>query len=187
MDQKALLIIIAAMFVAGLSLIAWAVSLKRRADLLQSRLGPQSERAVREVGASRLEQAPLERANRADNLQIRDLTPQERERFLTEWRLIQSVFSNTPPQAVTEATRIIHQLMLTRGYPVTDFDQRVADLSVHHPRVVDNYRAARHIALRHQSGQATAEDLRTALLYYRSLFDDLLGAELSAQPKKKFA
>lgn len=180
MDQKVLLLIIAALVVAGLSLIAWGLSLKRRADLLQSRLGSQSERATREAGASRLEQAPLDRT---DNLQIRDLTPQERERFLTEWRLIQSVFSNTPPQAVTEATRIIHQLMLTRGYPVTDFDQRAADLSDHHPRVVDNYRAARQIALRHR-GEASTEELRRAILYYRSIFDDLLHDELADRRKE---
>jgi len=94
MDQKVLLLIIAALVVAGLSLIAWGLSLKRRADLLQSRLGSQSERATREAGASRLEQAPLDRT---DNLQIRDLTPQERERFLTEWHLIQSPTSTSAP------------------------------------------------------------------------------------------
>ena len=184
MDQRTLYIIIAAVVVIGLLLIAWIVSRRRRTEQLQSRFGPEYDRAVREVGPNRAEAALLERARRVEKLAIRQLTVDERERFVTEWRLVQSRFVDTPQQAVSQADRLVDQLMTARGYPVSDFEQRAADISVDHPRVVENYRAARQIALRHQRGQATTEDLRKAILYYRTLFDDLLHDELTTHRKE---
>jgi hypothetical protein len=172
--QKLVYIIIAAVVVVGLLLIAWAVSRRRRTELLRSRFGPEYERTAREIGPNRAEQTLLEREKRVQKFHLRELTNEERERFDTEWRVIQSRFVDAPHQAVTEADRLVDRLMLARGYPVSDFDQRAADISVDHPHVVDNYRAARQIALRHRRGEATTEDLRKAVLYYRSLFDDLL-------------
>jgi len=105
---------------------------------------------------------------------MRNLTAEERERFVTEWRLVQARFVDDPKGAVTDADDLVARLMQSRGYPMSDFEQRAADISVDHPRVVDNYRAAHQIALRQRQGQATTEDLRNAIIYYRSLFDELL-------------
>lgn len=186
MDHKVLYIVIAAVFIAGLLLIAWAVSRRRRTELLQNRFGPEYERTVRQIGTARAEADLIEREKRVEKLSLRELTSEERERFVTEWRAIQSRFVDAPEQAMNEADRLVDQLMQARGYPVADFEQRAADISVDHPRVVDNYRAARHIASRYQRGEATTEDLRKAILYYRSLFDDLLHTTLPT-PRKEVA
>ena len=186
MDHEVLYIVIAAVFIVGLLLVAWVVSRRRRTELLQERFGPEYERTVRQIGAARAEADLLEREKRVQKLTLRELTSEERERFVTEWRAIQSRFVDVPEQAMTEADRLVDQLMQARGYPVADFEQRAADISVDHPRVVNNYRTARHIASRYQRGEATTEDLRKAILYYRSLFDDLLHTPLSA-PRKEVA
>jgi hypothetical protein len=175
--QKLLFIVIAAAVVVGLLLIAWAINRRRQTELLQSRFGPEYDRTVREVGTGRAEQTLLQRERRVEKFHLRELTADERDRFTAEWLVIQSRFVDTPHQAVTHADRLIDRLMLARGYPVANFAQRSADMSVDHPHVVDNYRAARQIALRHRRGEATTEDLRKAVLYYRSLFDDLLHPE----------
>ena len=107
-------------------------------------------------------------------LKIRDLEPMERERYLAQWQAAQSRFVDFPKGAVTEADELVCSLMQTRGYPVADFDQRAADISVDHPRVVENYRSAHSIALRLGRGEASTEELRTAMIHYRSLFDELV-------------
>ena len=121
-----------------------------------------------------------EREKRVDRFQIRELAADEREKFVTEWRLVQSRFVDDPKRAVRDADQLVNQLMQSRGYPMSDFEQRAADISVDHPRVVDNYRAAHVIALRHQKGEASTEDLRNAIIYYRSLFDDLLQTQTTS-------
>ncbi len=173
MDLKIILVIAVLIFAAAI-FITWYTTHKRRTEILRSHFGPEYDRTVREIGPSRAEAALLEREKRVEKFSLRDLTAEERERFLSEWRSVQSHFVDTPKKAVTAADRLVDRLMLTRGYPVTDFEQRAADISVDHPRVVDNYRAAHQIAIRHRAGEATTEDLRKAILYYRSLFDDLL-------------
>ncbi len=107
-------------------------------------------------------------------LKIRDLDQIERERYTSEWQVVQSRFVDYPKGAVTEADELVCSLMQARGYPVTDFDQRAADISVDHPRVVENYRSAHDIALRLGRGEASTEDMRTAMIHYRSLFDELV-------------
>jgi len=184
MDHKVLYIVIAAVFIMGLLLVAWVVTRRRRTELLQERFGPEYELIVRQIGTARAEADLLEREKRVEKLSLRELTSEERERFVTEWRAIQSRFVDAPEQAMSEADRLVDQLMQARGYPVADFEQRAADISVDHPRVVDNYRAARHIASRYQRGEATTEDLRKAILYYRSLFDDLLHTALPTHRKE---
>jgi hypothetical protein len=171
MDPK-LWIVIAAVVVAVV-VIAWIVARKRRTEALQHRFGPEYDRALRQKG-DRAEAELLERQRRVEKFSIRELSAAERERFVTDWRLVQSRFVDDPKAAVRDADELVTRLMQTRGYPMTNFDQRAADISVDHPRVVDNYRAAHEIAIRHQSGQATTEDLRNAIIYYRSLFDELL-------------
>jgi hypothetical protein len=165
-------IVIAAVVVAVI-VIAWAVARKRRTAALQQRFGPEYHRALREKG-ERAESELLERQKRVERFSIRELSAAERERFITDWRVVQSRFVDDPEGAVRDADDLVTRLMQARGYPMSDFEQRAADISVDHPRVVDNYRAAHEIAIRHQRGQATTEDLRNAIIYYRSLFDELL-------------
>jgi FtsZ-interacting cell division protein ZipA len=172
MDPK--LIVAIGVAVVVVLIIAWAVSRKERTMKLRSHFGPEYDRAVRESGPQRAEAALVEREKRVKEFPLRDLKAEERERFVTEWRIVQSRFVDDPQAAVAEADLLVDRLMQARGYPTTDFEQRAADISVTHPRVVDNYRAAHQIAVRHREGQASTEDLRNAIIYYRSLFDDLL-------------
>jgi hypothetical protein len=165
-------ILIAVIIVAAI-VIAAIIARKRKTEALQRRFGPEYDRALREKG-DRAEAELLERQRRVEKFSIRELSAAERERFITEWRAVQSRFVDDPKAAVRDADALVTRLMQTRGYPMSNFDQRAADISVDHPRVVDNYRAAHEIAIRHQQGQATTEDLRNAIIYYRSLFDELL-------------
>jgi hypothetical protein len=181
MDPKLLwaVVVIAALVVA---LGVWfAMDLRRRRRLRQ-RFGPEYERTVRDVGNVREAEATLEgRAKRVDRLHIRPLGQADAARFKEAWRQLQNRFVDDPQGAVTEADRLVGEVMSARGYPLGDFDQRSADISVDHPRVVVNYRAARDIAQRHARGQASTEDLRQALVHYRVLFEDLL--EIGETPK----
>src|SRR5450756_1182499 len=115
-----------------------------------------------------------DREKRVEKLNIRDLDPIEHEKFSKRWEAVQSRFVDSPKGAVAEADDLVSSLMKTRGYPVSDFDQRAADISVDHPRVVENYRSAHEIALRVGKDAATTADLRTAMIHYRSLFEELV-------------
>lgn len=173
MDPKIIIAIVVAVIVVAV--IAWAIARNRRTAALKSRFGPEYERTVRERGdPTEAEAALLKRQKRVETFRMRDLTAEERERFITEWRLVQGRFVDDPKRAVSDADDLVARLMQGRGYPMSDFEQRAADLSVDHPRVVDNYRAAHQVAMRQRQGHATTEDLRNALIYYRSLFDELL-------------
>ena len=182
MDPKQLIVIVLAF--AALLLIAWVLVRKQRTASLRSRFGAEYDRTVRESGPQRAESVLLERERRVQKFSIRELSAEERETFVSEWRAVQSRFVDDPQAAVGEADLLVDRLMQARGYPMTDFEQRTADISVSHPRVVDNYRAAHEIAVRHREGQASTEDLRNALIYYRSLFDDLLQSGNSVHKKE---
>ena len=184
MDPK--IIIIIAVAVIALLIVVWAVMRKRRTVVLRENFGPEYDRVVKQHGATRAEVVLEERQKRVEKFSLRTLTVDERERFITEWRFIQSRFVDNPTDAVNEADRLVTGLMQFRGYPMTDFEQRAADISVHYPRVVDNYRAAHEVALRHQRGQASTEDLRNSMIYYRTLFDELLETD-SVRVKKEVA
>jgi hypothetical protein len=175
MDPK--LIMLAGVVILVIAVLAWMYMRKRRgttADLRQ-RFGPEYERAVLEHGSERKAEAKLEdRETRVEKFKIRDLDPMEHERFLKRWESVQSRFVDSPKGAVTEADDLVSSVMKTRGYPISDFNQRAADISVDHPRVVENYRSAHEIALRVGQDGATTEDLRTAMIHYRSLFEELV-------------
>jgi hypothetical protein len=177
LDPK--IIVLAAVVILIIAVLAVMYVRKRRsttADLRQ-RFGPEYERAVREHGSEPKAEAKLaDREKRVEKLTIRDLDPSERERFVERWGSVQSRFVDSPKGAVAEADDLVSSLMKTRGYPVSDFDQLAADISVDHPRVVDNYRTAHEIALRVGKDEATTEDLRTAMIHYRSLFEELVQA-----------
>jgi hypothetical protein len=136
-------------------------------------------------GAGRKAETKLEdREKRMEKLDIRDLDPIEHERFLQRWESVQSRFVDSPKGAVTEADDLVSTLMKARGYPVADFNQRAADISVDHPRVVENYRSAHEIALRVGKDEATTEELRTAMIHYRSLFEELVQVPVSVERKE---
>jgi hypothetical protein len=151
---------------------------------LRQKFGPEYDWAVREHGSERKAEAKLEdREKRVDKLTIRDLDPMEHERFSKRWESVQSRFVDSPKGAVAEADDLVSSVMKARGYPVSDFDQRAADMSVDHPRVVENYRSAHEIALRVGKDQATTEELRTAMIHYRSLFEELVQAPVAVAGK----
>lgn len=172
MDPKIIVLIVVA--AAVLIAIGWIVSRKRRTEALRNRFGPEYERTVREQGPAKAESVLLERKERVEKFEIRELGAAERERLISDWRQVQTRFVDDPRGSVSAADELVVRVMKARGYPMSDFEQRAADISVDHPRVVDNYRAAHEIALRHRRGEATTEDLRSAIIYYRSLFDELL-------------
>ena len=185
LDPK--LIVLAAVVVLVIAVLAWLYVRNRRsttADLRQ-KFGPEYERAVREHGSERKAEAKLaDREKRVEELNIRGLDPMEHERFSKQWESIQSGFVDSPKGAVTEADDLVSSLMRTRGYPVSDFDQRAADISVDHPRVVENYRVGHEIALRVGKNGASTEDLRTAMIHYRSLFDELVHVSTTVERKE---
>src|SRR5208283_741491 len=175
LDPK--LIVLAAVAILIIAALAWMYARKRRSRTadLRKKFGPEYERALREHGSERKAEAKLaDREKRVEELNIRDLDAMERERFSKRWESVQSRFVDSPKGAVTEADDLVSSLMKTRGYPVSDFDQRAADISVDHPRVVENYRSAHEIALRVGKDEATTEDLRAAMIHYRSLFEELV-------------
>jgi len=170
-------IVLGAAVILIIAVAVWLYVRKRRsttADLRQ-KFGPEYERAVQKHGSERKAEAKLaDRQQRVEKLNIRDLDPMERERFSKQWESVQSRFVDSPKGAVAEADDLVSSLMKTRGYPVSDFDQGAADISVAHPRVVENYRSAHEIALRVGKNAASTEDLRTAMIHYRSLFEELV-------------
>ena len=153
----------------------WIFIRRRRSDHLKSRFGPEYDRVIQEHGKRGRAETVLEtREKRVDGLHIRSLMPRDRDNFAQAWNADQARFVDDPKGAVTEADLLVTEVMKARGYPVSNFEQRVADISVDHPQVVENYRAAADIVRRHQSGEATTEDLRQAMVYYRKLFEELL-------------
>ncbi|HLB93453.1 MAG TPA: hypothetical protein VJK27_14015 [Terriglobales bacterium] len=185
MDPKVLMLAGAVILV--IAILVWLYVQKRRsttADLRQ-KFGPEYERAVLKHGSERKAEATLvDRQQRVEKLNIRPLDPMEYERFLKRWESVQSRFVDSPKGAVAEADDLVSALMKARGYPVSDFDQRAADISVDHPRVVENYRSAHEIALRVGKDAATTEDLRTAMIHYRSLFEELVQAPTIVERKE---
>ena len=164
--------------VAVCVLIAWRAFAARRRRGLQETFGPEYDRTVSDAPSRREAESELaERQERRDELEIGPLDQEARKRFRQEWRQAQEHFVDEPSEAVEEADRLIQQVMRERGYPVDDFEQRAADVSVDHPEVVANYRAAHGISVANHRGKASTEDLRTAIVHYRSLFSELLEAE----------
>jgi hypothetical protein len=158
------------------AIAAWLSLRKRRTERLRAQFGgSEYDRAVKEDGNRRLAEAGLnERTARVESLNIRPLAEGYRVRFLESWRRVEARFVDGPGGAVTEADQLIGDVMSTRGYPVSDFEQRAADISVDHPLVLENYRTAHDIALRQRKGQTSTEDLRQAMIHYRTLFEELV-------------
>jgi hypothetical protein len=155
--------------------IAWAALRTRRSRSLKERFGSEYDRVAADAPTRRDAEAELrERAERRDELDIRPLDPAAAERYRAQWTDVQARFVDDPPGAVQEADTLIQSVMRDRGYPVEEFDRRAADLSVDHPDVVENYRAAHGIAVAHSRGNAGTDELRKAIQHYRALFGELL-------------
>jgi hypothetical protein len=177
-NQLMLVLIIGVAVVVAVAL--WFALRKRRTEELRTRFGPEYDRTVREARTVRDGEAALiERQTRVERLHIRPLAPEDARRFALAWRDVQAKFVDDPKGAIVDADRLVGEVMRARGYPVGDFEQRVADISVDHPNVVMNYRAARDIVQEHAKGRASTEDLRQAMVHFRALFADLLGAPVT--------
>jgi len=177
LNQNNLGIIVAIIVVALIVVIAIAYfySRKRRSLRLRERFGPEYERVVRQEGDPRKAEGVLEfRQKRREKFKIRPLSAADRSSFTVRWNEVQARFVDDPRGAVTVADSLVTDVMQARGYPIGEFDQRAADLSVDYPVIVDNYRAGHDIALRHGAGKASTEDLRQAMVHYRALFQELL-------------
>ena len=175
MDNTLLIVLVLIVLAVAVGVAAWTAMQRRRTEELRERFGPEYEHTVSQLGDQRQAEAELQaRQKRVERLQIQPLEPAERDRFITSWRSTQAQFVDEPTAAIIEADRLVGELMQARGYPVGDFEQRAADISVDHPDVLEHYRAAHTIALANERGQSSTEDLRQAMVHYRALFEDLL-------------
>jgi hypothetical protein len=161
--------------VVVLALVAWNAFKARQRKGLQQRFGSEYDHTVADAPSRREAEAELAaREKRRAELEVRPLSPEAQQRYAGEWRETQEHFVDDPAGAVGDADRLIQQVMRERGYPVDDFEQRTSDLSVDHPEVISNYRAAHGISIANDRGKASTEDLRTAIVHYRALFTELL-------------
>lgn len=179
MPDATLVVIIATLVAA-----VWWYSMRQRSAKLQEKFGPEYERTVAEKGDTRKAEDELtDRQKRVSKLEIKPLAADERRRFNDEGRAVQARFVDDPSAAVRDADTLVGRVMEARGYPVGDFEQRSADVSVDHPTVLEHYRAAHAVALRHAQGQASTEDLRQAMVNYRALFDELLEEQQTVETR----
>jgi len=176
------LIVAAVIIIPALIMMA---TRKRRSQKLRQQFGPEYDRVVRKEGDATKAERVLEfREKHRARYKIRALSPIDRSSFRYRWNEVQSRFVDDPKGAVTMAESLVTDVMQARGYPIADFEQQAADISVDHPVVVENYRAAHDVAQRHGRGQASTEDLRNAMVCYRALFQELLDDN---QPQRKGA
>jgi FtsZ-interacting cell division protein ZipA len=169
-------IVIAVVAVIVLLAVLWSLSRARRTSTLQDQFGREYDRTVEHEGSRREAEHELkERQKRHEKLNLRPLSPEARDRYIQAWRVMQSRFVDDPSGAVAEADTLVQHVMRSRGYPVDDFEQRVADISVEHPEVVEKYRTAHGIAQASERNEASTEDLRHSVRHYRALFAELLG------------
>jgi hypothetical protein len=174
-------VLIASALVAVLALGLWRALARRRTGKLHERFGPEYDRTVGTAESKREAEAELQaREERRQQLEVRPLSQAARSRYVETWQVVQAQFVDDPRAAVASADTLIQSVMAERGYPVEDFEQRAADVSVDHPRVVENYREGHRLAQASANGGDSTEDLRQAMRHYRALFDDLV--EPDAEP-----
>jgi hypothetical protein len=170
--------VVVLIFLVAVAIVGFVHRRGTRTRAFRNRFGSEYDRAVLEHGSSRKAEAKLaDRETRVDALKIRELGATERERFIAEWQTAQSRFVDHPKAAVTEADDLIAALLEARGYPKDSFEQRAADVSVNYPRVMEDYRVAHAIAVRPHPAEASTEELRTAMIQYRAIFDELVQAQ----------
>ena len=167
-------VVIAVIAVAVAIIVGWMFWQRQRTSHLHTQYGREYDRTVDELGRFRAQRELSGRERRVSQLQLTALTREQRDRFAARWREIQAQFVDDPEGALMQGDRLVEDVIDARGYPISDFDTRIADLSVHHARIVPDYRSVREIARRHREGDATTEDLRQALVHFRTVFEDLL-------------
>jgi FtsZ-interacting cell division protein ZipA len=168
-------IVIAAVVVIVVLAIVWSALRAKRTRALQDTFGNEYDRTVDQAGDRRsAEKELLDRQKQHDELDLRPLSPESRERYLRRWQSTQSRFVDDPRGAVSEADTLVQEVMQERGYPTKDFERRVADISVDHPGLVEKYRTAHGIAEKAQDGEASTEEMRHSVRHYRALFAELL-------------
>jgi hypothetical protein len=180
-------ILIALLVVVLVAVAVYALRARgsKQTERLKQHYGPEYDRAVDKAGDPRAAEAELvERERKLKKLDIVSLSPQAQAMYTEQWRIVQTGFVDNPSTAVKDADMLVNQVMRERGYPIDDFEQRAADISVEHPAVVENYRVAHGIFLSQQGGQIGTETQREAFVHYRALFEKLLGTE---QEKSKEA
>ena len=178
MNTTTMIITVVLVLVVIGAILGLVFSRRRRSERLQDQFGPEYDHTVQAMGGEKKAQTELEeRQKHVEALDIRPLSASERERYLTDWTAVQTKFVDDPGKAIIGADRLIMEVMQSWAYPVSDFEQRAADISVKYPALVSNYRAAREIAIKNEQHQADTEELRQAMIYYRSLFEELLGTE----------
>jgi hypothetical protein len=174
LDIKLIVVAVVVLLIAALASLYMR---RRKTGALRQKFGSEYNLAVLQHGSERKAEAKLaEREKRDEQLTIRDLDSFEHERFAKQWEAVQSRFVDSPRGAVLEADDVVTALMKARGYPVSDFDQRAADISVDHPKVVENYRSAQETTTRVGRSEATTDELRTAMIHYRALYEELMQA-----------
>ena len=157
---------------------------KAKTLALRNRFGTEYDRAILTHGSKTKAEATLaDRKTRVENFEIRNLGATERERFLADWQNAQARFVDHPKTAVTEADELVNALLQARGYPLAGFEQRADDISVTYPRVMENYRLAHAVAVRPGRVEATTEELRTAMIQYRAIFDELVQPQRPSETK----
>jgi hypothetical protein len=182
LNPAILILLVGLVLAIGVAL--WMYIRKERTKNLRSKFGPEYDKAIAEHRDRGHAESELQkRAERVAKFNIQPLKAEDRSRYTEDWRREQSRFVDDPRAAVNHADTLVQDVMQRRGYPVSDFDQNAADLSVDHPRVVENYRIAHEIALREGQGVSNTEDLRKAMVSYRALFEDLL-VEAVAKPEE---
>jgi hypothetical protein len=170
--------------VVVLAVVLVILARAQKSRRLRTRFGPEYQRAVQKWGsAARGEERLAKLEQRVERFNIHPLSSADRSRFAESWRLVQARFVDSPEIALSEGDQLVREVMTARGYPVVDFEQQAADLSVNHPLVVEHYRAGHALALRHADGKASTEDLRQAMIHYRKLFDDLIGEPEAARAR----
>ena len=185
MESWQIIIALVAILVVG-GTVAWFATRRRHSQELQGRFGPEYEHTLsRTKDRAAAERELDERRKRVEGMDLRPLDVKERDDFLASWKQVQAEFVDDPAGATTKADRLVDDVMGARGYPTgTDFEQRAADISVDHPRVVSEYRAAREIAERHAAEGLPTEMLRRGFVHYRALFEDLLETSPTDEPAR---
>jgi hypothetical protein len=186
MNTSTIIIIVVLVVVIAGIILGLIFARRKRSEQLHEHFGSEYDRTVQTTGDEKKAQTELnERQKHVEALDIRPLSVSERDRYLADWTAVQSKFVDEPGQAIVDADRLIIEVMQLRGYPVSDFEQRSADISVKYPALVSNYRGAREIAIKNKQQQANTEELRQAMIYYRSLFEELLKTEPIVGEEKK--
>jgi hypothetical protein len=174
MDSQTLAIA-AVVILAVIAIAFWLWNRQQQSKRLEQRFGPEYNRTVENLGDRTKAEAELrDRERRVEKLELVPLAPADAARYSQEWKTIQGRFVDNPKGVLMDADQLVREVMTKRGYPMGNFDRRAADVSVHHPHVVEHYRAAQAIALRDRTGEANTEELRQAVVHYRPLFDELL-------------